>query len=176
VGFVNEAWCELYLKTTGLKNNWIEQRMNVILDSRNLPIQELVKLYHSAHCFVFPTRGEGFGLTRAEAMATGLPCIATNFSGLTDFFNGDVGYPIPYKVAPAKVTSPAAGDLGEVDVAYADVVKMVDRMIWVRKNWKSAFRKGCRASGYIHQNFTWERSAQTLVDIIKEYGNNGYLH
>ena len=35
---------------------------DVILDSRRLPLDELVGIYHWAHCFVFPSMGEGYGL------------------------------------------------------------------------------------------------------------------
>src|SRR5262249_54099240 len=45
----------------------------------------LAALYGGAHCFVLPTRAEGFGMPILEAMATGLPVIVTNYSGHLDF-------------------------------------------------------------------------------------------
>jgi glycosyltransferase involved in cell wall biosynthesis len=48
---------------------------------------DLAALYRSAHCFVLPTRGEGFGMPILEAMATGLPVIVTNYGGHLDFCN-----------------------------------------------------------------------------------------
>jgi glycosyltransferase involved in cell wall biosynthesis len=38
-------------------------------------------LYGGADAFVLPTRGEGWGLPILEAMAAGVPAIATNWSG-----------------------------------------------------------------------------------------------
>ncbi len=52
---------------------------------RSLSEANLAGLYKSAHCFVLPTRAEGFGMPILEAMATGLPVIVTNYSGHLDF-------------------------------------------------------------------------------------------
>jgi glycosyltransferase involved in cell wall biosynthesis len=178
VGMKYEPTMELYLKTTGLKQKApIEQRLNVILDNRDLSKADLVKLYHSAHCFVFPTRGEGFGLTLAEAMRTGMPCIATNFSGVTDFFDESVGYPTQFKIAPGDVSSPVLGPLGKIDVAYSDVEDLFNKMIWVKEHYKKAREKGKAASIRIARDFTWDLSARKLVDIIRTYGgNNGPMY
>jgi glycosyltransferase involved in cell wall biosynthesis len=155
---------ELYLKTTGLKTEY-ETKGNVILDSRNLSKDELIKLYNSAHCFVFPTRAEGFGLVLAEAMATGLPCIATNYSGVTDFFDDTVGYPVGYNLNDIHATF-ADGSTHITQAAFPIVEEIAEKMVWVYRNYSKAREKGKRASEWIHKNFTWERSARTLVDII----------
>lgn len=44
-------------------------------------------LYKSCQAYVFPTRGEGFSLTCAEAMALEVPVIATHYGGHTDYMN-----------------------------------------------------------------------------------------
>lgn len=43
--------------------------------------------YGWMNCFVFPSRGEGFGLTPMEAAACGLPLICSNNTALGDFIN-----------------------------------------------------------------------------------------
>jgi glycosyltransferase involved in cell wall biosynthesis len=172
LGLDKDPNIELYLKTSKVPNVEIQQKRNVILDARNLPKDELVKLYHSAHCFVLPTRGEGFGLTLAEAMATGLPCIATNFSGVTEFFDDTVGYPVNYKFDESEMLSPMYGSLGKTRVAYPDIKEIAEQMLWVRFNYKKALKKGRIGSRRIKIDFTWERSAEKLVSIMRGQGGN----
>lgn len=55
----------------------------------NWPLHDalLPSLYRTAQCYVFPTRGEGFSLTCAEAMALEVPVIATHFGGHLDYMD-----------------------------------------------------------------------------------------
>jgi len=56
----------------------------------------LVKAYREADALLFPTRSEGFGLTAAEAMACGLPVIASRVSSLPEIVeDGMTGYLCP---------------------------------------------------------------------------------
>lgn len=166
-GFARDPSVELYLKTTRIGT--LERKGNVILDGRNLSREELVKLYHSSHCFLFPTRGEGFGLTLAEAMRTGLPCISPSYSGVTDFFDEEVGFPIAHKMGIGKCSFVGAPkEEYETMIAFPDLEELAMRMILVRKHFDLALIVGKRAAMRIKEKFTWERSADTLISIIKE--------
>ncbi|MDO4545645.1 MAG: glycosyltransferase family 4 protein [Bacillota bacterium] len=56
---------------------------------------ELRKLYNMADVFAMPSRKEPFGLVALEAMACGLPVVASNEGGLPEFVNEKVGALVP---------------------------------------------------------------------------------
>jgi glycosyltransferase involved in cell wall biosynthesis len=66
-----------------------------LLYNQSLASARLVELYQAADCFVLPTRGEGWGMPILEAMACGVPAIATDWSGPTAFLRPENGYPLP---------------------------------------------------------------------------------
>ena len=59
-------------------------------------------LYRSADMVVCPTRGEGFGLPLAEALAMGKPVITTAYGGQSDFCNPDTAWLCDYSFAYAQ--------------------------------------------------------------------------
>ena len=164
--FARNPKVELYIKTTGLRVPY-EKRGNVILDGRKLSKGKLVQLYHSSHCFVFPTRGEGFGLTLAEAMRTGLPCISTNYSGVTEFFSDKVGYPVDYKMGKGSITFVGDSNEVETEVAFPYVEQIVEHMLQIISDYPSALIKGKLAHEHIKKRFTWNRSARILLEALQ---------
>tara|TARA_B100000700_G_scaffold322964_1_gene425719 strand:- start:3260 stop:4426 length:1167 start_codon:yes stop_codon:yes gene_type:complete len=66
----------------------------------NLTSSEIASLYRveSIRCLVSLTRGEGFGLPILEAASSGIPVIATNWSGHLDFLNLGKFIPINYSI------------------------------------------------------------------------------
>ncbi|MCU1447988.1 MAG: hypothetical protein JWP02_158, partial [Acidimicrobiales bacterium] len=69
----------------------------VVLD-RPLELTDVPRLYRSADAFVLPSHGEGWGRPYMEAMAMGLPTIATRWSGNLEFMNDDNSYLIGYEL------------------------------------------------------------------------------
>jgi glycosyltransferase involved in cell wall biosynthesis len=63
-----------------------------------VPDEELAVLYGQAEAFVFPSLIEGFGLPGLEAMATGLPVVASDSSCLPEIYGEAAIYFDPYNV------------------------------------------------------------------------------
>lgn len=137
---------------------------NIIFDSRRLPLNELIDLYRSAHCFLFPTYGEGWGLTLCEAMATGLPAIAPPITGCADYFDDSVGYTVKHDIRHSEFSNYKI-----ISRIYCpDANDVVKKMFDVMKNYQDALRRGRRASNRILTKFTWDKSARRLRDIMEE--------
>lgn len=63
-----------------------------------VPDEELAVLYGQAEAFIFPSLIEGFGLPGLEAMAAGLPVVASNSSCLPETYGEAALYFDPYDV------------------------------------------------------------------------------
>jgi glycosyltransferase involved in cell wall biosynthesis len=59
------------------------------------------QLFAGADVMVLPTRGEGFNIPAAEAMAAGLPLIVTGYGGHVDFCTADEARLIDFSFAPS---------------------------------------------------------------------------
>jgi hypothetical protein len=167
------------IQTVKLERERIMRAGNsIIVDTRYLPEtteQEfdyslplsMQDVYRYAHCFLFPTRGEGFGLTLAEAAATGLPCIYTNYSGPADFMR--YGYKLFYTLSPIAFINPGGHKTQYKSwAASVSVDSLVEQMEYVKEHYDEALEKG-RKQSEVMQQFTWENSAQRLIDIIEKY-------
>ncbi|KAJ8614518.1 hypothetical protein CTAYLR_000795 [Chrysophaeum taylorii] len=63
----------------------------------DLSQDDLESLYRRADLLAAPSRGEGWGRPHVEAMASGTPIVATNWSGPTAYLTNDNGYPLAFR-------------------------------------------------------------------------------
>jgi len=63
-----------------------------------VPWKAMPRFYTAGDCFVLPSRGEGLGLPYAEALACGVPVIATGWGGQTEFLNNENAYFLEYSL------------------------------------------------------------------------------
>lgn len=113
-----------------------EQKVNNVIFAGTKSRQEVKKELMDADVFMFLTyyRGEGFSNALAEAMAVGLPCIATDWAANKDMLADGGGFIVPIKdakraVAAVKAILPkevrekqSCFNINKIKNAYADTV------------------------------------------------------
>lgn len=107
--------------------------------------EQLRTIYHQASVFVLPSVQDGFGMVLGEAMATGLPVIASTHSG-----------------APDIITTGLDGFL----YSPYDVTALAKQLAWCYTNPTQAQTVGTHGQKTI-QNFTWKTYGQRVYDHYK---------
>lgn len=131
-----------------------------------IPTYQLASLYRSSDCFVSSTRGEGWGMPILEAMACGLPVIATNWSAQTDFFNERNGYPIEVeKLVPATGPCPFYEGFKWAEPSYEHLRTLLRQ---VYENRQEARRKGEIAAQEALSGWTWDHSARKIIQRLEQ--------
>lgn len=168
--FPNNKDVKLVIKTGG--NNPLrldfDKKYNIEIINKTCNTEDLLEIYSNADCFIYPSKGEGFGLTPLEAMTTGLPTIFANNTGMSEYANIEYNYPIRSVVeSPAKHYPQGFGDVGtwfEIDM---DMFK--ENIMHVYENQAEAIQKGRNASDWVLKNFTYKQTAIKLKEIMSQY-------
>ena len=129
--------------------------------NRELPHYQLAALYRSADCFVSTSRGEGWGLPLLEAMACGIPAIATDWGGHTAFLDPADTYPLRVRelVPAASLCRYYEG----FRWAEADEEHLSFLLRHVFENQEEARRRGLRASARVRATLTWRHTARRIT-------------
>ena len=127
-----------------------------------LSAQEERDLYVNSHCYLQPSRGEGFGLQPIQAIATGRPTILTAAHGHDSFAH--LGYGLNHTLKPADYFSHGhAGEWWEPDFD-----QLCELMEYVYNNREEAFALA-EQNAEKAKEFTWARSAEKFVGLLGEY-------
>lgn len=140
----------------------------VVMENAHLPTHQMGSLYRSADCFVLPSRGEGWGMPVLEAMACGLPVIATDWSGPSDFLNDSNGYPLGVESmvgAQARCVYYQGFDWAQPDLGH-----LKDLMRRVYEKPSEGRDKGLAAARSVAAEYTWEHCAERIRRRLEQLG------
>uniref|UniRef100_A0A6M3L8J2 Putative glycosyltransferase n=1 Tax=viral metagenome TaxID=1070528 RepID=A0A6M3L8J2_9ZZZZ len=70
----------------------------ILFLGEKIPWYDMPKFYTAGDCFILTTRGEGLGYPFAEALASGVPVIAPDFGGQSEFLNSTNSLIVNYEV------------------------------------------------------------------------------
>ncbi len=101
--------------------------------------RDVPQILHALDCFVLPSRWEGFPIVLLEAMAAGLPVVATDIPGINEAVrSGEEGWLVP------------AGDLEALRSCIVDLVQNRDRAISFGRAGQEKVRKEFSIDSMLH--------------------------
>jgi glycosyltransferase involved in cell wall biosynthesis len=116
-----------------------------------VPDEDLPVLYSGSSLFVLPSLYEGFGLPLAEAMACGVPVIASNTSSIPEVV-GDAGLLVP-------PTEPGA---------FAEAILRVRSDEGLRR---AMIEKGLKQAA----GFRWDKAAREILECMRNVVRQKHL-
>jgi len=161
--------------TTIDKSNWNVGNRKIEWIKKDMNLDELLTLHQMGDCFVFPSKGEGWGFPPIEAILTGNPVIATDKMGMAEWYNSAC-FKVRSKKEPASFHY-----LGEPqkDVGnwFKPNIKDIQRQM--RKVYTDYQEKGRQApifkeaekqSKIIADKYSNDKIAREFIDILEKEG------
>lgn len=111
----------------------------------HISYKQIGNYYRNAYLLVAPTQHEAFGLTIVEAMAAGLPVVATSVTAVPELVkNGETGILVPW---------------GDPQSLAQAIITLLDNP-GLAKSMGQAGRK------WVEEMFTWDRAAKEMEKLI----------
>ena len=132
------------------------------------PRYQLGSMYRSADCFVSASRGEGWNMPLMEAMACGLPAIATDWGAHQEFVNESNAYPLATRgTIPAVAKCPYYSGYSWADPDPGHLRQLL-RSIYEHRD--EARAKGELAAQEMAEQWTWDATARKIVQRLEAIG------
>lgn len=126
--------------------------------------QQMAEIYRSCHCFVTAARAEGFGLPLAEAMASGLPAIATDYGPHRELTSPQDSFMLRVeRLEAARISAP--GMLGEW--AIPDSTHLMKSMREAFENRQKSRKMGLSAAKRMLEGWTWDHAAKKALAALR---------
>lgn len=124
-----------------------------------LDLEQMNDLYAMAHCMIYPSNGEGFGLIPFQAVATGMPTLAPSWGGIAEF--GDYLTPIEYTVGPSN----HGYHLG--DWCWPDFDDLCEKMEDIYLNYEAYAEEALIQGQRLREDFEWAKIFKPIAEDLK---------
>ena len=123
--------------------------------------EDLRALYWTMDLYLTTSRGEGFGLTAAEAEACGLPVVATDCSATREVVGGNGTGGMLCKPARAFMANPYG-----LEHKLADIDEMADAIRYLISVPDYRRQLGAQGREHVVTTFSWDRAAESFHQLI----------
>jgi GT2 family glycosyltransferase len=129
---------------------------------------QLGALYRSADCFVTVSRGEGWDMPLMEAMACGLPAIATDWGAHQEFVHAGIAYPLDVRgTVPAVAKCPYYDGFSWADPDPGHLRRLMRE---VYEHQEEARRRGLAAACEMAERWTWRNAVRRIIERLDAIG------
>lgn len=171
--FPNNENVKLICKTSNRMYPFMSKDKRIEVQMGPVSHEELINdFFKRVDCFVFPTKGEGFGLTPLEAMATGIPAIVTGWSGPVEYMTPEVGWSIDYTMDEAKEFSDTKTGVYKESCgqwAIPSIDHLVALMRYAYEHQDEVKAKGKAAAEYVREHWTWEYQIGLFEEAMNKH-------
>lgn len=154
---------EIQLNMKIISDGWkIGSIRNINIMNEKLSLTELVQLYHDSHAYVYPSWGEGFGLTPLQAMATGMPTITVpGWAPYADYLDPNLLIGSTFHRSPWPMLHPG-------NMLKPNEDDVVDRMRWVYNNYDVAAATAVSNVPKLKEYYNWDSLTREAFDALAD--------
>jgi len=148
------------IRDSGMNHGAIANHDRIHVIDYEISEDELADLYRSAHCLLYPTMGEGWGMIPFDAIACGTPTICTNATSCTEYAHLSV--PLDYEWSSEGTSGIYLGGKW----AKPSMDDFVDKMHYVVNNYEEVKQHTLKGATIIHKEYSWNSVVQEYKDRL----------
>lgn len=133
----------------------------------------LKRMMREVDCYVYPSRAEGWGLPPREAASTGLPVIATDYSGMAEDIRE---WALPLRACKEVETRFQGAEDEPFQIGEPCLPDLVELMRWCFENPGAAREIGRKASAWLHAHGGWDVTVRGILEAVGEVAGSGATH
>ena len=127
-----------------------------------MPLEELIQLFHDHHAFVYPSYGEGFGLTPLQALATGMPTITLPaWAPYGEFLNPNLEIDSKLGTSPFRKLHPGM-------MFHPQMESIISSMRYVRDNYEEVQNWHHAQLDLLMEKYSWDSLTAEAFEALEK--------